>query len=202
MSFVNVWFPPKGAGDRGLGGLLGMGGGGKGESTSATPGGIQPVMTGYEPSVSSGSDSPPSSNDPPPPIEVPLAAIPQASSGRRNPWSKSSAIPANALSALPRPKNNLRSSNSTFVTRLQAADNLPKIMAERGKTGNGELARWGFWNLGRTFGWGEEGGKIKVSVAFFHASQCICRADAIAGTTRASYVLPGAHLSRRLADHC
>lgn len=159
FSFVNVWFPPKGAAaERGLGGLLGMGG--KGE-TITSPTGAAPQMTGYEPSVSSDSDSPPSSNDPPPPMEVPLAAIPQASTGKKNPWSKASSIPPNALSALPRPKNNLRSSNSTFVTRLQAADNLPKLMAERGKAG-GELVRWGFWNLGRTFGWGEEGGKVKV----------------------------------------
>jgi hypothetical protein len=134
--------------------------GGKGE-TITSPTGAAPQMTGYEPSVSSDSDSPPSSNDPPPPMEVPLAAIPQASTGKKNPWSKASSIPPNALSALPRPKNNLRSSNSTFVTRLQAADNLPKLMAERGKAG-GELVRWGFWNLGRTFGWGEEGGKVKV----------------------------------------
>lgn len=66
-----------------------------------------------------------------------------------------------APSGLPRPKNNLRSSNSTFVTRLQAMDGLPKVMAEKGR-GGGEMVRWGFWNLGRTFGWGEESGKMKV----------------------------------------
>jgi hypothetical protein len=66
-----------------------------------------------------------------------------------------------APAGLPRPKNNLRSSNSTFVTRLQAMDGLPKVMADKGK-GGGEMVRWGFWNLGRTFGWGEESGKMKV----------------------------------------
>jgi hypothetical protein len=41
-------------------------------------------------------------------------------------------------------------------------DGLPKVMADKGR-GGGEMVRWGFWNLGRTFGWGEESGKMKVS---------------------------------------
>jgi hypothetical protein len=120
---------------------------------------------GYEPSVSS--DSEPSTNDMPPiPImEVPLTALPNATSSKRNVWGRSTSVAPNALAALPRPKTNLRSSNSTFVTRLQAADNLPKTIADRGKGAtSGEWVRWGFWNLGRTFGWGEEGGKQKVCI--------------------------------------
>lgn len=161
MSWVNVWFPPK-AGEKGIGSLLGMGGG-KGEAPGAAMG--QPQLPGYEPSVSSDSSSPPSSEQPLPPTphEVPLSALPQASSSKRMPFSKTLTAP----NALPRPKNNLRSSNSTFVTRLQALDSLPKILAEKGKNG-GELVRWGFWNLGRTFGWGEEGGKIKVNLTDYY----------------------------------
>ena len=162
MSWVNVWFPPK-AGEKGIGGLLGMGG----TKDSPAAGTGQPQMPGYEPSISSNSDSLPSSDNPPlppTPIEVPLSALPQAGSSKRMPFIKSSTAP----NALPRPKNNLRSSNSTFVTRLQALDSLPKIMADKGK-GGGEMVRWGFWNLGRTFGWGEEGGKIKASQAVITA---------------------------------
>jgi hypothetical protein len=143
MSWVNIWFPAKGE----------KGGPG------ATMAQQMQQMPGYEASISSDQSSggPPSDNPLPTPMEVPLSALPQASTSKRMPFGKNSVPIAGAL---PRPKNNLRSSNSTFVTRLQAYDGLPKHMAA--KTG-GEVVRWGFWNLGRTFGWGEEGGKLKVS---------------------------------------
>lgn len=160
MSWVNVYFPPKGPeGKAGFGGLLGMGGGKEVQSPGVLPT-SPPPMPVYEPSVVSEDSSPSGSENPPPPIafEVPLSALPQQQAKRMGmPFTK-----ANVPSGLPRPKNNLRSSSSTFVTRLQALDTLPKIMAERGKNG-GEYVRWGFWNLGRTFGWGEEGGRVKVS---------------------------------------
>lgn len=155
MSFVNVYFPPKTGDQRTLGGMFGSGG--NTANTGAGAGVTQPTnMTGYEPSISSEDDSPPSSDMPSlQPMEVPAGALP-AQQGKRMPFGKGTA-PA----GLPRPKNNLRSSNSTFVTRLQAMDGLPKIMADKGR-GGGEMVRWGFWNLGRTFGWGEESGKMKV----------------------------------------
>lgn len=161
MSWVNVWFPPKNGGGGGLGSMLGMGNNpgqanGQGQAIPST-------MPGYEASVSSGSDD--QVVDIPPIMEVPLTALPQGatSTTKRNPFARATpAVAPNALAMLPRPKTGLRQSNSTFVTRLQAADNLPKIIAERGK-GGGEWVRWGFWNLGRTFGWAEEGGKVKVS---------------------------------------
>lgn len=148
MTWATIYFPPKVIGEKGF---LGMGGGGVRPAE-----GVPPQMPGYEPSVSSDSNS--SSDNIPPiiPMEIPQSALPQSASGKRMPFTKST--PPNAL---PRPKNNLRSSNSTFVTRLQIIDNLPKIMAERGKNG-GEFVKWGFWNLGRTFAWAEEGGRVKV----------------------------------------
>ena len=163
LSFCSVYFPPKtGVPDKSSFGFMGMGGGGKGEVTSPTMG-VAPQMPGYEPSISSESSDPTSSDAvPPTPLDVPLSAIPQQTNTKRGMFGKTSTPATNTL---PRPKNNLRSSNSTFVTRLQAMDNLPKIMAERGRNG-GEMCRWGFWNLGRTFGWGEEGGRIKVSRDF------------------------------------
>lgn len=167
MSWVNVWFPAKPAAqERSLGlSMLGMGGGGAGkDSQQQASGGAAPnAMSGYEASVSTDSDDQPS--DVAPIMEVPLAALPQgASTSKRNPFARAPAVAPNALAALPRPKTGLRSSNSTFVTRLQAADNLPKLLADRGRGAtSGEWVRWGFWNLGRTFGWGEEGTKFKVS---------------------------------------
>jgi len=154
FSWINVYFPAKAATEQkqGFGGMLG-GKGGNQPTQAISP----PQPTGYEPSVSSDSSSPTTSDNPPPLIafEVPANALPQQQ-GKRMPFTKAS-VP----SGLPRPKNNLRSSSSTFVTRLQALDQLPKILAERGRNG-GENVRWGFWNLGRTFGWGEEGGRVKV----------------------------------------
>lgn len=175
FSWVNVYFPPKAADGRSFGAMIGMGGGGAG-GANAPPVASPPAQTalghGYEPSVSS--DSEPSTVDmaPIPIMEVPLTALPNATSSKRNVWGRSTAVAPNTLAALPRPKTNLRSSNSTFVTRLQAADNLPKIIADRGKGAtSGEWVRWGFWNLGRTFGWGEEGGKQKVGLVID-----VCRA--------------------------
>lgn len=167
MSFVNVWFPPKTADQRGIGGLFGgkEGGGAGAAGAGAGGAGAAPNMTGYEPSVSSDSDSPPSSDMPTTlqPMEVPAGALPAQQNKRMGMgmgmgFGKGNAAPQ----GLPRPKNNLRSSNSTFVTRLQAMDGLPKVMADKGRAAGGEMVRWGFWNLGRTFGWGEESGKMKV----------------------------------------
>ena len=149
MSFIPIYFAPKGPGEKGV-----FGGG-----MTSPISGVAPGLPGYEPSVSSESSDPTTSDlVPPTPMEVPLSAIPQQQTNKRNMFGRPTAAAPNTL---PRPKNNLRSSNSTFVTRLQAVDNLPNVLAERGKNG-GEMVRWGFWNLGRTFGWGEEGGKMKV----------------------------------------
>lgn len=195
MSWVTVYFPAKTGVEKqsGFGGLLGMGNtaGGASASGNQPP---QPVpMSGYEPSVSSDDSSPTSSDNPPPPIpiEVPLSALPQQ--GKRMPFIKT-AIP----SGLPRPKNNLRSSSSTFVTRLQALDSLPKIMAEKGR-GGPETVRWGFWNLGRTLGWGEEGGKVKVGRRPEKHVPHV--ADWLVGCSRQSDFLPSSDLSCHLALH-
>ncbi|RXK35770.1 hypothetical protein M231_06956 [Tremella mesenterica] len=154
MSWISVYFPPK-AGDRGLGGLFGGGKDNKEQEKEIVP-------IGYEASEGSGSTDPSSDIPNPRPMDIPVSAIPPK---HRAQWLKSA-----SLSALPRPKNNLRSSSSTFVTRLQTLETMPKITAERGK-GGGETVRWGFWNLGRTFGWGEEGGKIREALARVTFSQ-------------------------------
>ena len=102
MSWVNIWFPSKGPGERGLGGMFGMGN--KGDSITSPISTAPPAMTGYEPSDSSDSSAPPSSDNPAVPVEVPLAAIPQASTSKKTPWAKAGAIPTHALNALPTTK--------------------------------------------------------------------------------------------------
>lgn len=155
MSWVSVWFPPRG--DKGF---LGMSGGGQGAQGQGQ--GAPPMSPGFD-GASSDSSSDMGSDQPaaPMPMEVPLSALPQGQTGKRMPFTRGQTVSG---ANLPRPKNNLRSSNSTFVTRLQTYDGLLKMLQDRSKQG-GEMARWGFWNLGRTVGWGEEGGKVKVGLA-------------------------------------
>ncbi|WWD18757.1 hypothetical protein CI109_103212 [Kwoniella shandongensis] len=181
MSFVNVWFAPKAVGGErgGFGNLLGGGKGNSGARGGDGSGGPDysqpPPMTGYEPSISSDSSSPPLSDVFSPPMEFPMSPVPQQGGSKRMPFGKGQNSNNSNTNALPRPKNNLRSSNSTFVTRLQALDNLPKVLAEKARSGTGEFIRWGFWNLGRTFAWGEEGGKVKeplARVTFSQISTC------------------------------
>ncbi|WVQ84387.1 hypothetical protein IAT38_006539 [Cryptococcus sp. DSM 104549] len=155
MSWVNVWFPPKAAGDRGFGGLLG------GKSGKADPAGGQaypPETDEYSPEGSSEASSPP-------PTEAMFSMSPlaqsqtQALGGSKRPFSKS----GSAGTGVPRPKTSIKTSGSVFVTRSQTIDNLPKLLAEKGR-GGGELVRWGFFNFGRLFAWAEEGGKIKEAL--------------------------------------
>lgn len=61
----------------------------------------------------------------------------------------------------PRPKSNIKSTSSSFVTRVQSLEGMGKVMGERAR--GGEEVRWTFWNLGRVWGWVELGGKAKVS---------------------------------------
>nr|XP_018262037.1 uncharacterized protein I303_05052 [Kwoniella dejecticola CBS 10117]OBR84195.1 hypothetical protein I303_05052 [Kwoniella dejecticola CBS 10117] len=174
MSFVNVWFPPKQVADqRSFGGLLGSKGGQQGQS-SGIGGGIdmQPPKEesyAYEPSINSELDEVSSSpsTDVPSVLPLELPPLPNQSSGKRIPFTKNQGLTTNAI---PRPKNNLRSSSSTFVTRAQIQENLLKTLAEKGRNG-GEMARYGFWNLGRTFGWGEESPKTKEPLTRITFSQ-------------------------------
>ena len=60
--------------------------------------------------------------------------------------------------AAPRPKHNMRTTSSTFITRLQNADNLSKAL----QTKQGEVV-FMFYNSAKTFVWTEAGTKLKVS---------------------------------------
>ena len=59
--------------------------------------------------------------------------------------------------SMPRPKHNMRTTSSTFITRLQTADNLNKVMQSK----QGETT-YLFYNSAKTFVWTEAGTKIKV----------------------------------------
>ena len=59
----------------------------------------------------------------------------------------------------PRPKHNMRTTSSTFITRLQNSDNLNKFLQSK----QGETT-FMFYNSAKTFVWTEAGTKIKVCV--------------------------------------
>ncbi len=61
--------------------------------------------------------------------------------------------------AAPRPKHNMRTTSSTFITRLQNSDNLSKVLQSK----QGETT-FMFYNSAKTFVWTEAGTKIKVRV--------------------------------------
>lgn len=147
MAWITVNFKAKSG--QGFGGLLGKSGDANGASAQQQAN----KNDNYEASITSSDSTPPSSEANT--ASQPEAAMsPQGSSSKKLPFTKGS------NQALPRPKNNLRSSNSTFVTRMQTCENLSKVLADRAKAG--ETVKWGFWNYGRTVCWGEEGGRIKV----------------------------------------
>lgn len=57
----------------------------------------------------------------------------------------------------PRPKHNMRTTSSTFITRLQNADNLSRSL--QSKQGDTSFL---FYNAAKTFVWTEAGTKLKV----------------------------------------
>ncbi|KAL7283679.1 WD40 repeat-like protein [Trametes coccinea BRFM310] len=66
---------------------------------------------------------------------------------------------------VPRPKHNMRTTSSTFITRLQNADNLTKnLQAKQGET------TFLFYNSAKTFVWTEAGTKLKEPLARIYFS--------------------------------
>ena len=58
-----------------------------------------------------------------------------------------------------RPKHNIRTTSSTFITRLQSAEGLTKLLQSK----QGDVNFW-FYNLAKSFLWMEAGSKTKVRV--------------------------------------
>ncbi|KAL7420546.1 hypothetical protein Q5752_004497 [Cryptotrichosporon argae] len=174
FAWASVFFAAKGAG--GLGNLLGMG---KGE---AGAGGQTGTEYDDEPDFASDSDEDVGST---PDVGTAVPQQQQQQQGKKLPFGKSS-------SGLPRPRTSLRSSSSQFVTRFVTMESLPKAMADKGRNGP-ETVRWAVFNIGKTVGWGEEGGKIKecmgrasfahivTTVAVNQATAAPDRLDAIVG---------------------
>ena len=81
-------------------------------------------------------------------LSTPFAALPGALGKRK---------------AAPRPKHNMRTTSSTFITRLQNSDNLNRAL--QSKQGDTTFL---FYNCAKTFVWTEAGTKIKVCFPYGH----------------------------------
>ena len=98
----------------------------------------------------------------------PLHAQPLQASEQPNLFSQPAQISGKKKS-VSRPKHNIRTTTSTFVTRLQAMEGLTKVL--QGKTGE---VTFMFYNQGKNFFWTELGTKPKVRML---SSQCIYFVD-------------------------
>ena len=69
-----------------------------------------------------------------------------------------------------RPKHNIRTTSSTFITRMQSAEGLTKLLQSK----QGDFTFW-FYNLAKSFLWMEAGAKSKVraGLAVFHAPHTV-----------------------------
>lgn len=81
-----------------------------------------------------------------------------------------------------RPKHNIRTTTSTFVTRLQSVDNLNKILQSK----QGDVT-YLFYNAGKNFFWTELGKKMKVR--FDGCCFASPSPTSVAGSARAHNVL-------------
>lgn len=181
ISTISVKFPAKG-GAQGFTSLLG--GGGKAKDSEKDKRDLKDKKAGYEDSVSSseGQDDGPSDlpMDPdlererdPSPLQQPLPA---------SLFSPGPDTPLNKKKSVRRPKHNIRTTSSSFVTRIQSAEGLNKILAN--KVGETTFL---FYNAAKSFFWTEVGTKSKVR---WHccARHLWCLKRYIAGPPHSDYI--------------
>lgn len=108
---------------------------------------------GYDDSLSSSDRDPDEISDPPDPEN-------QSNSVHPTPTSLFSPGPSdlsNKKKSTRRPKHNIRTTSSSFVTRLQSMENLNKHLSSK----VGEVT-FLFYNVAKSFFWTEAGSKLKV----------------------------------------
>lgn len=109
--------------------------------------------------------------------EIPASSIPEGPHGtpstpheQLNTIFSHSPVVIGKKKTIARPKHNMRTTSSTFITRLQNADNLSKILQSK----QGDVT-FLFFNSAKTFIWTEAGIKSKVSqhTLFLHSPYII-----------------------------
>lgn len=97
--------------------------------------------------------------------EIPVTSIPEGVHGtpstpheQLNTIFSHSPVAIGKKKNIARPKHNMRTTSSTFITRLQNVDNLNKVLQSK----QGDIT-FIFYNSAKTFVWTEAGNKAKVS---------------------------------------
>ena len=107
--------------------------------------------------------SPDTSAFSPSPDSVPTHSLPHEQ--LNNIFSPTPAAPGKKKAALGRPKHNMRTTSSTFITRLQSVDNLNRNLQSK----QGEVT-FLLYNSGKSYIWTEAGIKAKVRIVSFSES--------------------------------
>lgn len=153
LSTITVKFPAPKGGAQGFTSLLGGGGKAKESDKDKSKDG----KTGYEDSVSGseGQDDGPSDLPTDPDLErerdpSPLQPLPAS-------LFSAPESPLNKKKSVRRPKHNIRTTSSSFVTRIQSVEGLNKLLTS--KVGDNTFL---FYNAAKSFFWTEVGTKSKV----------------------------------------
>lgn len=150
VSTVVVRFPAIKQGNApGFASLLG---GGKSESKKDK---TEKATKDREDGVSLSSSDTPDESDPPPPSSQELHATSPSQSHTL--FSQPSSAPSGKKKTATRPKHNIRTTSSTFITRIQTAEGMARTLQSK----QGDVT-FLFYNLAKSFVWLEAGSKAKV----------------------------------------
>lgn len=149
-SIVLRFPPPKQGGAPGFAQLLG---GGKSEPKKEKP---EKVAKERDDGVSLSSSDTPEETDPPPPsAQEHNTANPSTTQEHHTLFSHPPAV--GKKKNIARPKHNIRTTSSTFITRMQTAEGMTKNL----QTKQGDVT-FLFYNMAKSFVWIEAGSKVKV----------------------------------------
>lgn len=154
VSSITLRFPPpKQGGAPGFAQLLG---GGKSEYKKEKPEKPEKAPRDREDGVSLSSSDTPDESDPPPPSSQEHTAA-NASVSHEHHTLFSHLSSAGKKKAMARPKHNMRTTSSTFISRIQTAEGLARTLQSK----QGDVT-FLFYNLAKSFVWIEQGSKAKV----------------------------------------
>ena len=137
-----------------------------------------------EDGVSLSSSDTPDESDPQPPTSQELAS----GSSQVEPHTLFSHPASTKKKTIARPKHNIRTTSSSFITRIHTGEGLSKALQSK----QGDVT-FLFYNLAKSFAWIEAGSKSKVSLS--QNSSTIVVSTFHTGTTFQNYFLSTPHMS-------
>ena len=181
ISSAIVRFPaPKQASAPGFAQLLG--GGSRSESRKDRA----IILKDREDGISFSSSDTPDESDPQPPASQEHTT----GSSTYEPHTLFSHPPSTKKKAAVRPKHNIRTTSSTFITRIHTAEGLSKTLQSK----QGDVT-FLFYNLAKSFAWIEGGSKSKVATLFSNRSPTLLFAPYSTGAVFQNYFLSSPNMS-------